>query len=1219
MVQLHDLPPVVGLQHGALGPAAHEAREGGVKLAPQGGVLQAVADKAHEHRGHLGPGGIAPGVQEGPVPGLDPGEDARGHGPAHGVLGVAVEPVQVGIVLQGSPGGGVGPRQLGVVIEDHGELLPGHVSAGVEAGGAGAGDDAVLRGPGHRLGVVFLRAHVQEGVLPPGLGPPRKGVEHRDGHGPGHGAVGLEAGGAGAAEEAPAQDEVDARMGPAAGPGHIGELAAGAARSPVADMLGGRQGNIAVQPGPVGEVLPQGSQQLVAELQLQLRLQTLPGGHHQGAGPQDPDLIADAAGAQAVVDPLLLPALRDQPQGQVPQGAELGPIAQSRVAEIAQREAQGKAPGFALPQGEQGLGNQRPGLRGGPQVHEPRALAPGAVQGPVLIRQDAGAAEEQGLAELQPLRGRQLRPGLLQALQKAGHTAGDVGGGHGAAGLGQVVRIRVGGGAPHAAPHPCQGGLQLQRRAGSPGREAADLPGLRVFHRQRLRREANGPQLIGRRRLPGPAVEIHPGGAVLQSRIAGPQEAEAFRRPVPAQLAVQILNLRAAVLRHGDLQVLRGIQQLDLVGLSGTAQEASHASEAAAFVHQGGQPQLGSLPEPAPGGLAGQIIAGAVHHRDRQVQGEGSLLADDETAGAEVQLAALPEPDVVAQVLAAVVLLSPVAGVRKAHRVAVLQQPLAVLPADGRHGNGPKRRLRGEGSGGVVVHQQADGSGPGGVLQLLLQADAAPLHQSDAALHGQTLVIRLRPEARHRQVLRPAALPGAQGLEEAAAPIQEADAPALALQHPHRIAGALGGGHAEDSRFVGGGTQHAVVGVVGGHGAGSGPGGGAQGHAAPVPRGGGHRHALFPEQAEDLSQDLAFQRRVPVKALGLAQRQAHHVSPQTPGVLQGPQADGGIASPVSLGGEYLHGQELGVRGGAAEAERAVLGPGIARRDGRGVGAAAVEIVVGVLVPVGIVIGEGDLLGDPRAPSQLQDGLPGGGLGELGLFQHPPIDPEGLVGGGDAGAQHGDHRAGAVQTAVMHPVGPRSLIEAFFGERLRSRVAIRQMYVPDAWHGGQGLQVLPGQLQGQGVQQGVVGVQLPAGDPRRRQRPAQLPLLGLDPQPRRGSGGGADGSRRRRLQPDDDPDRVLRGRSGAPPSGKGRTQPGGRVPEVGICSKSQSSLPSGGCGAGAAPKAGQTEGQGKQQSQQTGRLFHGGSPFFTVPSSFPRCRRGTGCRRSCRRW
>lgn len=53
---------------------------------------------------------------------------------------------------------------FGIAIEDGGQLLPGDGGLGAEGAVGDAGDNAVVRSPGHGIGIVHVAVHVGEGA-----------------------------------------------------------------------------------------------------------------------------------------------------------------------------------------------------------------------------------------------------------------------------------------------------------------------------------------------------------------------------------------------------------------------------------------------------------------------------------------------------------------------------------------------------------------------------------------------------------------------------------------------------------------------------------------------------------------------------------------------------------------------------------------------------------------------------------------------------------------------------------------------------------------------------------------------------------------------------------------------------------------------------------------------------------------------------------------------
>ena len=106
---------------------------------------------AHQDDGCLGPGGGGFGA-EGSI-GHAP-DEALGHGPCHGGLGIAAELLSVQIGRQVRLVGDVLALELGVTVEDCRELLPGHRMVGAEPLCGNAIYHAGFLGPCHGLGGV---------------------------------------------------------------------------------------------------------------------------------------------------------------------------------------------------------------------------------------------------------------------------------------------------------------------------------------------------------------------------------------------------------------------------------------------------------------------------------------------------------------------------------------------------------------------------------------------------------------------------------------------------------------------------------------------------------------------------------------------------------------------------------------------------------------------------------------------------------------------------------------------------------------------------------------------------------------------------------------------------------------------------------------------------------------------------------------------------------
>ena len=86
-----------------------------------------------------------------------------GNRPLHGVTGILGHCVFIAeLPQQSSPGGQVTTRKLGVIVENHGHLLPSDTLVGTKPPIACAGHDAVLRSPFHIGRVPSASFHIAE-------------------------------------------------------------------------------------------------------------------------------------------------------------------------------------------------------------------------------------------------------------------------------------------------------------------------------------------------------------------------------------------------------------------------------------------------------------------------------------------------------------------------------------------------------------------------------------------------------------------------------------------------------------------------------------------------------------------------------------------------------------------------------------------------------------------------------------------------------------------------------------------------------------------------------------------------------------------------------------------------------------------------------------------------------------------------------------------------
>lgn len=154
--------------------------------------------KPFQDHGQLRPGGGAAGDQGGLGPA---GDKAIVHRPGHGGPGVGAHLGGVGIAGEAGLAGGVVTLIPGVAVEQGGQLLPGDRVLGPEASVVIAQDDALLRSPGHRLGVPGAGLHVGEAGIS-GRRAPCQTVEDGGSHAPADGQIGGEEVGGGAGHPA---------------------------------------------------------------------------------------------------------------------------------------------------------------------------------------------------------------------------------------------------------------------------------------------------------------------------------------------------------------------------------------------------------------------------------------------------------------------------------------------------------------------------------------------------------------------------------------------------------------------------------------------------------------------------------------------------------------------------------------------------------------------------------------------------------------------------------------------------------------------------------------------------------------------------------------------------------------------------------------------------------------------------------------------------------
>ncbi|MPM40157.1 hypothetical protein SDC9_86796 [bioreactor metagenome] len=142
--------------------------------------------ESHEDLGHLGPGGVAQGVEGVSGPAL---HEPRADRPAHGGKSVAgdVRTVREGGEIGILSGAYIVALIDGVVIEDDGDLLSRDIPAGREGARAVSFHDALGGAPQNSLGVPRCVLHVAEGIDRAGCGRALQSVEHGREHPPRHG------------------------------------------------------------------------------------------------------------------------------------------------------------------------------------------------------------------------------------------------------------------------------------------------------------------------------------------------------------------------------------------------------------------------------------------------------------------------------------------------------------------------------------------------------------------------------------------------------------------------------------------------------------------------------------------------------------------------------------------------------------------------------------------------------------------------------------------------------------------------------------------------------------------------------------------------------------------------------------------------------------------------------------------------------------------------
>ena len=378
----------------------------------------------------------------------------------------------------------------------------------------------------------------------------------------------------------------------------------------------------------------------------------------------------------------------------------------------------------------------------------------------------------------------------------------------------------------------------------------------------------------------------------------------------------------------------------------------------------------------------------------------------------------------------------------------------------------------------VVVDNGSNGAGLLGVENLLGEVVAAALDHSDLAFHVETLKVGGFAVIGDHHIAK--AVLFTQHIDHG----QFRNIGGVVISHAHGLAfnfhlchigvesRVFYGSHGQVA-VIGGRRAHgAVVGVVGGHIACAGQVGGAVSLGAFVARCDHAHNAVIFQSLVDVAEHFALQLGIIGEAVLGTQRHVDHVRAQVHGVFQRCKVDVGRGAALAVE-EDLHGQDLRVGGSAHKGDFAFLGHRITGGNAGNVGAVTVA-VVDVVVAVGVVIGERNLLGNIGAVTDLFHISLGVSLADGGALQPALVDLECLVVDVQAGIDHGDHRAGTHHAGIVHQVGAghfvgRIHVDGIVGQR----IAVCDMNCLDAAHGSDLVQIAIGHTDGHTVEQSVI--------------------------------------------------------------------------------------------------------------------------------------------------
>ncbi len=320
-------------------------------------------------------------------------------------------------------------------------------------------------------------------------------VEHCHKHRAGHGLLGAEGGFRRAGKQAVHHGVVDAVVRPVCRRRHIGEDRAGAVCDPVTGFLVGRtcEGNLlerhkAFGKRSVGRFLIQKGSNCVVQAQAHADLRRAACRNPDRAGTGQIAVILDPHRGQRVVGARRAAVFGRNRRNVVRQDRGLRHEGEGRFGEVLDRKAQLKHAVCIVSRLDQRLNQIGPCFACGFEIHQARALLPGAEPAGVLCRIVRGLrCRQNSCCALQHrFCGRadgllvQLRVRLAQIADQIRQRAGHVRRCHRRAGHENKAVCAAGLGRVDVAAHAGEGGLWREIRRDAPGGKVRHTPGLRT-------------------------------------------------------------------------------------------------------------------------------------------------------------------------------------------------------------------------------------------------------------------------------------------------------------------------------------------------------------------------------------------------------------------------------------------------------------------------------------------------------------------------------------------------------------------------------------------------------------------------------------------------------------------------------------------------------------------------------------------------------------------